>query len=55
VQRLGGAFAVEDLYAVILFIGLFGLVSMEAVTTVERRALPWVATPGDTEPAFEGA
>ncbi|MGH8951551.1 MAG: ABC transporter permease [Acidimicrobiia bacterium] len=55
VQRLGGAFAVEDLYAVILFIGLFGLVSMEAVTTVERRALPWVASPEDTEPVFQGA
>jgi NitT/TauT family transport system permease protein len=55
VQRLGGAFAVEQLYAVILFIGLFGLVSMEAVSTVERRALPWVATPEDTEPAFQGA
>jgi len=55
VQRLGGAFAVEDLYAVILFIGLFGLVSMEAVTTVERRALPWVTAAEDTEPAFQGA
>lgn len=55
VQRLGGAFAVEQLYAVILFIGLFGLVSMEAVSTVERRALPWVSTPDDTEPAFQGA
>ncbi len=55
VQRLGGAFAVEQLYAVILFIGLFGLVSMEAVTAVERRALPWVIAPEDTEPAFQGA
>jgi NitT/TauT family transport system permease protein len=55
VQRLGGAFAVEQLYAVILFIGLFGLVSMEAVTAVERRALPWVTAPEDIEPAFQGA
>jgi NitT/TauT family transport system permease protein len=55
VQRLGGAFAVEQLYAVILFIGFFGLVSMEAVSTVERRALPWVAAPEDIEPAFQGA
>jgi NitT/TauT family transport system permease protein len=55
VQRLGGAFAVEQLYAVILFIGLFGLVSMEAVSVLERRALPWVSSPDEVEPAFQGA
>ncbi|MPZ87257.1 MAG: ABC transporter permease subunit [Nitriliruptorales bacterium] len=36
VQRLGGAFAVEELYAVVLFIGLLGLGSMELVRLVER-------------------
>lgn len=38
VQRLGGAFAVEKLYAVVLFIGLLGLLSMELVRLVERRS-----------------
>lgn len=37
VQRLGGAFAVEKLYAVVLFIGLVGLASMELARLVERR------------------
>lgn len=37
VQRLGGAFAVEKLYAVVLFIGLLGLASMELARAVERR------------------
>jgi ABC-type nitrate/sulfonate/bicarbonate transport system permease component len=55
VQRLGGAFAVEDLYAVVLFVGLFGLISMESVTWVERRALPWITAQEKTEPAFQGA
>jgi NitT/TauT family transport system permease protein len=55
VQRLGGAFAVEQLYAVVLFVGLFGLVSMETVSVVERRALPWTVTQDETEPAFQGA
>jgi NitT/TauT family transport system permease protein len=55
VQRLGGAFAVEQLYAVVLFVGLFGLVSMETVSAVERRALPWTVTQDETEPAFQGA
>lgn len=36
VQRLGGAFAVEELYAVVLFIGLLGLGSMELVRLAER-------------------
>ena len=42
IQRLGGAFAVQDLYAVILFVGLLGLVSMAAVRWIERRAVPWL-------------
>jgi ABC-type nitrate/sulfonate/bicarbonate transport system permease component len=42
VQRLGGAFAVKELYAVILFIGLLGLVSMESVRSAERFLLPWI-------------
>ncbi len=42
VQRLGGAFQVEDLYAVILFIGLAGMFSMEAVRALEARMLPWL-------------
>lgn len=45
IQRLGGAFAVEQLYAVILFVGLFGLGSMELVAYLERRALPWLSQP----------
>lgn len=36
VQRLGGAFAVDKLYAVVLFIGVLGLVSMELMRLVER-------------------
>lgn len=54
VQRLGGAYAVEQLYAVVLFVGLFGLLSMEAVSWAERKALPWAAVPEDTEPALQG-
>lgn len=42
IQRLGGAFAVEDLYAVILFVGLLGLLSMETVRFFEQRAMPWL-------------
>jgi NitT/TauT family transport system permease protein len=42
IQRLGGAFAVEDLYAVILFVGLLGLFSMESVRWIERRSIPWL-------------
>jgi NitT/TauT family transport system permease protein len=42
IQRLGGAFAVQDLYAVILFVGLLGLISMEAVRWIERAAVPWL-------------
>ncbi len=42
IQRLGGAFAVEDLYAVILAVGLLGLISMELVRWGEGRALPWM-------------
>ena len=37
VQRLGGAFAVEQLYAVILFIGSVGVVSLALVNRVEQR------------------
>jgi NitT/TauT family transport system permease protein len=55
VQRLGGAFAVEELYAVVLFVGLFGLVSMETVSVAERRALPWLPAHEEIEPAFQGA
>ncbi|HEX2154617.1 MAG TPA: ABC transporter permease [Acidimicrobiia bacterium] len=55
VQRLGGAFAVENLYAVILFVGLLGLVTMESVAFAERRALPWVASPDDSGAALQGA
>lgn len=54
VQRLGGAFAVEDLYAVILFVGLFGLVTMESVAFAERRALPWMASPDESNAALQG-
>jgi NitT/TauT family transport system permease protein len=42
VQRYGGAFLVEDLYAVILFIGIVGMLSMETVRIAEARALPWL-------------
>ena len=42
VQRYGGAFLVEDLYAVILFIGLAGMLSMESVRLGEARMLPWL-------------
>ena len=42
IQRLGGAFAVEQLYAVILAVGLLGLVSMELVRWGEDRAFPWM-------------
>lgn len=55
VQRLGGAFAVEELYAVILFVGLFGLMSMEAVAYAERRALPWAKGPADPDAGLQGA
>jgi len=37
VQRLGGAFAVEQLYAVILFIGTVGVISLAVVNRVEDR------------------
>lgn len=37
VERLGGAFAVEELYAVIIFIGAVGVVSLAAVNRVEER------------------
>ena len=47
IQRLGGAFAVQDLYAVILFVGLLGLVSMEAVRWIERWTIPWLRHQGD--------
>lgn len=37
VQRLGGAFAVEELYAVIIFIGAVGVISLSAVNRIEER------------------
>lgn len=42
VQRYGGAFQVEQLYAVILVIGIWGLASMEGARYVEGRVLPWM-------------
>lgn len=54
VQRLGGAFAVEELYAVIIFVGLLGLLSMEIVALAERRALPWARTLEDMDVAQKG-
>jgi ABC-type nitrate/sulfonate/bicarbonate transport system permease component len=48
IQRLGGAFAVEELYAVILAIGLLGLISMELVRWGEGLALPWMRGGLDT-------
>jgi NitT/TauT family transport system permease protein len=44
VQRLGGAFAVDELYALVLTIGLLGLASMEIVRLAERsRRIPGVS------------
>lgn len=37
VQRLGGAFAVEQLYAVIIFIGVVGMASIAALNRIEER------------------
>lgn len=37
VERLGGAFAVEELYAVIIFIGAVGVASLAAVNRIEER------------------
>ena len=37
VQRLGGAFAVEELYAVIIFIGSVGVISLAAVNRIEQH------------------
>lgn len=37
IQRYGGAFAVEDLYAVILFIGLVGVLVVRLIGMFERR------------------
>jgi NitT/TauT family transport system permease protein len=42
IQRLGGAFQVEELYAVILFVGLLGLLSMEVIRGLERVLLPGI-------------
>ncbi|MDH3463530.1 MAG: ABC transporter permease [Acidimicrobiia bacterium] len=42
IQRLGGAFRVEELYATILAIGFLGLISMELVRWGERLAMPWM-------------
>jgi ABC-type nitrate/sulfonate/bicarbonate transport system permease component len=40
IQRLGGAFAVEELYAVVLFIGLSGIVVVWAVDKLGRKITP---------------
>lgn len=37
IQRLGGAFAVADLYAVIIFIGMIGVVSVSLLGRLEKR------------------
>lgn len=37
VQRLGGAFAVEALYAVIIFIGAVGVASLALINRIEQR------------------
>jgi len=37
VQRLGGAFAVEPLYAVIIFIGAVGVASLALINRIERK------------------
>jgi NitT/TauT family transport system permease protein len=37
IQRYGGAFAVEDLYAVILFIGVVGILVVRLIGSFERR------------------
>lgn len=37
IQRYGGAFAVEDLYAVILFIGVVGIAVVQLIGAAERR------------------
>lgn len=55
IQRLGGAFAVQDLYAVILFVGLLGLVSMEAVRWIERKTIPWLRHREDIGLGLEAA
>ena len=40
IQRLGGAFAVEELYAVVVFIGLSGIVVVWAVDKLGRKITP---------------
>jgi NitT/TauT family transport system permease protein len=37
IQRYGGAFAVEDLYAVVLFIGAVGILVVQLIGAAERR------------------
>ncbi len=37
IQRFGGAFAVEDLYAVVLFVGVVGVVSVSLIGRLERK------------------
>lgn len=37
VQRLGGAFAVEELYAVVIFIGVIGMASIAALNRIEKH------------------
>lgn len=51
IQRLGGAFRVEELYATILAIGFLGLVSMELVRWGERLAMPWMRGRPEREPS----
>lgn len=39
IQRLGGAFAVEDLYAVIIFVGVVGVLSVSLVGRLEKGVI----------------
>lgn len=39
IQRLGGAFAVSDLYAVIIFVGIIGVASVSALGQLEKRLM----------------
>lgn len=44
VNRYGGGFQVEQLYAMVLFIGLAGLLAMTIIKRVENRTLSWTRT-----------
>lgn len=39
IQRLGGAFAVAELYAAIAFIGIVGVVTLSLLGRLERRVV----------------